>query len=198
MVRPRWHWINHGLPMYVAIDRKPKDGAEIQNSADGDSGIMLRLKIEGFHAEFDPKKARLYEVLRRSTSLRTFRYQLDRSCQSSPFASMLEHDNTTLESVEFETINATSVCLSSLHYTVLNKWGRAKARDPSCSLSSFVQILCDVNCERNSVDPQVGKHSILYGLLLESPGLWSQSALADVSPTRKDSRKRTRAVALSR
>jgi Transposase IS4 len=46
----RWYgqggdWINHGLPMYVAIDRKPENGCEIQNSACGRSGIMLRLKI---------------------------------------------------------------------------------------------------------------------------------------------------------
>jgi Transposase IS4 len=46
----RWYgqggdWINHGLPMYIAIDRKPENGCEIQNSACGRSGVMLRLKI---------------------------------------------------------------------------------------------------------------------------------------------------------
>ena len=39
------HWINIGLPMYIAIDRKPESGCEIQNSACGKSGVMLRLKI---------------------------------------------------------------------------------------------------------------------------------------------------------
>ena len=39
------HWINMGLPQYVAMDRKPEDGAEIQNSACGISGIMLQLKL---------------------------------------------------------------------------------------------------------------------------------------------------------
>ena len=39
------HWINLGLPMYVEIDRKPENGAEIQNSACGQSGIMMRLRI---------------------------------------------------------------------------------------------------------------------------------------------------------
>ena len=38
-------WINIGLPNYITMDRKPEDGAEIQNAADGHSGIMLRLKI---------------------------------------------------------------------------------------------------------------------------------------------------------
>ena len=39
------HWINLGLPMYVVMDRKPENGAEIQNSACEWSGIMMRLRI---------------------------------------------------------------------------------------------------------------------------------------------------------
>ena len=39
------YWINIGLPMYVAIDRKPENDCEIQKSACGKSGVMLRLKI---------------------------------------------------------------------------------------------------------------------------------------------------------
>ena len=39
------HWINHGLPQYVAIDRKPENGCKIQNAACGRSGVMLRLKL---------------------------------------------------------------------------------------------------------------------------------------------------------
>lgn len=38
-------WINCGLPMYVAMDRKPENGCEIQNVCDGQTGIMLRLLI---------------------------------------------------------------------------------------------------------------------------------------------------------
>jgi Transposase IS4 len=46
----RWYgqggeWINHGLPMYVAIDRKPENGCEIQNTACAKSGVMIRMKI---------------------------------------------------------------------------------------------------------------------------------------------------------
>ena len=46
----RWYgnggsWINIGLPCYIAIDRKPDKGCEIQNSACGESGVMLRLKL---------------------------------------------------------------------------------------------------------------------------------------------------------
>lgn len=39
------HYINIGLPMYVAMDRKPEDGCEIQCSADGVVGVMCRLKV---------------------------------------------------------------------------------------------------------------------------------------------------------
>ena len=46
----RWYrqggrWINHGLPQYIAIDRKPENGCEIQNAACGRSGVMLQLKL---------------------------------------------------------------------------------------------------------------------------------------------------------
>jgi hypothetical protein len=39
------HWINHGLPQYVAIDRKPENGCEIQNAACGMSRVMLQVKL---------------------------------------------------------------------------------------------------------------------------------------------------------
>lgn len=46
----RWYgqggkWISRGLPAYVAIDRKPENGCEIQNAACGRSGIMLKLSV---------------------------------------------------------------------------------------------------------------------------------------------------------
>ena len=41
----RGHWINHGLPQYIAIDRKPENGCEIQNVVCGSSCVMLRLKL---------------------------------------------------------------------------------------------------------------------------------------------------------
>jgi len=46
----RWYslggsWINKGLPHYVAIDQKPEDGCEIQDSCCGRSNIMMRLKL---------------------------------------------------------------------------------------------------------------------------------------------------------
>jgi hypothetical protein len=46
----RWYgkggdWINEGLPHYIAIDRKPENGCEIQTACCGTSGIMMKLRI---------------------------------------------------------------------------------------------------------------------------------------------------------
>ena len=41
----REHWINSGSLQYIAIDRNPENGCEIQNADDGVSGIMIQLKL---------------------------------------------------------------------------------------------------------------------------------------------------------
>jgi hypothetical protein len=38
-------WINKGLLHYVAIDCKPKNGCEIQNTACSKTGIMMELHV---------------------------------------------------------------------------------------------------------------------------------------------------------
>ena len=38
-------WISIGLPMYIAIDRNPESGCEIQNAACSESGVTLRLLL---------------------------------------------------------------------------------------------------------------------------------------------------------
>ena len=47
------HWINAGLTQYIAIDRKPENGCEIQNAADGVFGIMMQLKLVKTSSEED-------------------------------------------------------------------------------------------------------------------------------------------------
>ena len=39
--------------MYIAMDRKPEDGCEIQDSCDGETGIMLQLKLVKTKTEED-------------------------------------------------------------------------------------------------------------------------------------------------
>jgi hypothetical protein len=54
------HWINMGLPQYIAIDRKPENGCEIQNSACGICGVMMCLKLVKTAAH-DEEEAALQE-----------------------------------------------------------------------------------------------------------------------------------------
>ena len=68
----RWYglggdWINKGLPCYIALDRKPEAGCEIQSACCGDSGIMCRLKIRKtahakhcFNATVEPSELELH------------------------------------------------------------------------------------------------------------------------------------------
>ena len=37
-------WINIGLPMSIEIERKPKNGCEVQTCCDGETGVMMRMK----------------------------------------------------------------------------------------------------------------------------------------------------------
>ena len=46
----RWYglggdWMNKGLPLYIAMDRKPDNGCEIQDACDGRSKVMIALKL---------------------------------------------------------------------------------------------------------------------------------------------------------
>ena len=47
------HWINAGFPQYIAIDRKPENGCEIHNAADGVFDIMMQLKLVKTSSEED-------------------------------------------------------------------------------------------------------------------------------------------------
>jgi hypothetical protein len=38
-------WINHSLPMFVVMDRKPEDGFKIHKAACGITGVMIQLKL---------------------------------------------------------------------------------------------------------------------------------------------------------
>jgi len=49
-------WINTGLPMHVAMDRKPEAGCEMQDSCCGKSQIIMRLKLVKSAAEEEAEK----------------------------------------------------------------------------------------------------------------------------------------------
>jgi hypothetical protein len=73
----RWYgmggdWINVGLPVYVAMDRKLENGAEIQNACCAESGVMLQLRIRKSKAydslDLDPLLGHGTAVLRELVS----------------------------------------------------------------------------------------------------------------------------------
>ena len=47
------HYINAVFPQYIVIDRNTENGCEIQNAADGVSGIMMLLKLVNNSSEED-------------------------------------------------------------------------------------------------------------------------------------------------
>ena len=49
-----------GLPMYVAIDQKPENGCEIQNSAYGRSGIILWIRFAKTAEEIEAEHVNEY------------------------------------------------------------------------------------------------------------------------------------------
>lgn len=60
-----------------------------------------------------------------------------------------------------------------LYYSYMNRYGRDAAQDPNTSKYSFVQYLIDLQTDPRLKQDEAMKNSVLYGLLLESPGLWS-------------------------
>ena len=59
----RWHgigddWINEGLPMFVAVDRKPDYGCEIQSICFAKSGVML---FESCQNTQEPSQGRCFQ-----------------------------------------------------------------------------------------------------------------------------------------
>ena len=63
------HWINAGLLQYIAIDGNPGNGCEIQNSADGFSGIMVQLKLVKISSEEDIHYTEEYDRLLHGTKV---------------------------------------------------------------------------------------------------------------------------------
>ena len=46
-------WITRGLPHYIAINRKPENDLEVQNTSCGECGIMMRLNLEKGGSDHD-------------------------------------------------------------------------------------------------------------------------------------------------
>ena len=63
------HWINASYTQYISIDIKPENGCEIQNAADGFSGIMMQLNLVKNSSEKAPHYPEEYDGLFHSTKV---------------------------------------------------------------------------------------------------------------------------------
>ena len=57
------HWINADFPQYISIDRKPENGFDIQNAADGISVILMQLKLVKSSSEEDLRSTEEHDGL---------------------------------------------------------------------------------------------------------------------------------------
>jgi hypothetical protein len=130
------HWINIGLRQYVAIDRKPENGCEIQNCGDGRSGVMMHLKIvetaesESLHCSaFDGEEGLLHGTIVLKYLIDPWAYSGDCPvCADSYFASVLAVEE--LEKMGFGFIGVVKTAtrrfpqayLASLELTTRGEW----------------------------------------------------------------------------
>ena len=137
--------------------------------------------------------APLCEELKKNTSLQFLNapsmFADDYSIKEAKLLDVLALHNTHLQRVKTHTMNE-----KISHFTNLNMCGRTKARDESTSRPEFVELLCSVAILTTT--EKMLKHSLVFGLLRESPNLWSLEADGNgcASP---NSRKRRRQDAVA-
>jgi hypothetical protein len=129
----RWYghggeWINAGLPNYVAIDRKPENGCEIQNAACGVSGVMLQLKLVKTTAEMnlllsEDDREMLHGIVVLKQLVQPWFYSQRVVCADSYFASvgaaqeLLRHQTRFIGVVKTATSNYPMAYLSHLEFS---------------------------------------------------------------------------------
>jgi len=85
---------------------------------------------------------------------------------------ILERNNATLQQVAIgPSLRKYSSCKRIAYFLELNKFGRRVARDPQTSPESLVELLVVV---ATTATPNY-RHKLQYGLLRESPGIWSSA-----------------------
>ena len=83
---------------------------------------------------------------------------------------ILERNNATLQQVAIgPSLRKYASCKRIAYFLELNKFGRRVARDPQTSPESLVELLGVVD---TTATPNY-RHKLQYGLLRESPGIWS-------------------------
>ena len=145
------------------------------------------------------------EELKTNTSLTSLQAPYMFAGKETKLLNVLALHNTHLRQVQTHAMNAQSRAINEKinHFTMLNFCGRGRTRDDSLTRSEFVDLLCGVALYVNNAIANGGataaatesflqqKHSLLFGLLRESPNQWSleSDGTPCISP---NSRKRRR------
>jgi hypothetical protein len=80
--------------------------------------------------------------------------------------------NFTLEKYRYASGMDREIRARIEYYTNLNKYGRARASNPNCSIEEFVHLLCLASVELTTYRRQMDVLNIHFGLLSLDPSLW--------------------------
>jgi len=118
----------------------------------------------------------LCEELKQNTSLSHLTalssFAVNQVAYEAAMLTVLARHNTTL--VQVNTSNKVSDNQQIYYFTKLNVFGRKKARDEATTRPAYVELLCSLAVV--NVLEGLTKHSLCFGLLRESPGLWSSAS----------------------
>lgn len=134
---------------------------------------LLSIKVTGYQVHI----RRVAEALRHNKHL--VKYSAESSVnmewKRALMADVMRENNTTLEWIDLPEPSARNGLQGQqlAYYSLLNQYGRAKIRSIT-SAGAFVNLLAEVNKDKGTLQ-EIAQHNILYGLLQEVPGLWSES-----------------------
>jgi len=151
-------------------------------------GRLKRLQV-GF-MDFPVQADAILDELRSNSSLTCLGvhdlFREDRTTLEAKLVDVLRVHNTSLVNVSVGSENDKIV-----YYLRLNIFGRTQARDEATTRAEYVELLCSIARARGA-KPGQDWHSIVFGILRESPNQWSLEADGSecVSPSSRKRRRR--------
>lgn len=158
-------------------------------------GRLVSLRVVGYNVVARP----IFASMIRNTQLKHLIINgilpATTSNDTLTLSGVLEHHNTTLQQAQlgYSMIPMPAVEAAKIqYYTRLNRCGRAAAQHTTLTQMAQILVLAQMDPELRTNPRECS--AILYGLLRESPGLWSQNAGANNknNAAAAATRKRTR------
>jgi hypothetical protein len=132
--------------------------------------------------DFEP----LCEELKHNTKLQFLMvpscFETDLKAKEKAILDVLVEHNTTL----LEVISSNA---QIMHYTTLNAFGRSRVRDATTTRINIIEHICSISLVNILNEKQ--KHSVMYGLLRESPSRWAIPEVDCDAQLTPNSRKRS-------